>query len=194
MKTHAIFLFSFVLIGCSGLMSQPSNQIISERRDVFQEVLKDSSVPSGSVILTVKAEIKTHHQDFYILESRESPHGKQQYPIVINIDGQQASWEMPGVRDDTSMYNDSGAVIPEGGKGMKYTLEKEISLTPGRHNIVVALPGDEYLKKIEIVLPSDQPSLLEFKPVYKQGGVVHHQNFLHGIENFEAFLNGHEVQ
>jgi hypothetical protein len=194
MKKYAVFLLSVVLIGCSGLISQPTNQITSERSDVFREIAKDSSLPSGSVMLTVKAEIKTHHKDFYILESRKSPHGKQQYPIMINIDGQQASWEMPGVRDDTSMYNDRGAVIPEGGRGMKYTLEKKISLTPGRHQIAVTLPGDDYVKKLEISLPLDRPSLLEFRPVYKQSGIGHHQNFLHGIENFEVFLNGHEVQ
>jgi len=140
-----------------------SQVIIPERNDVFREVSKDSPVPPGSVMLTVKAEIKTHHKDFYLLESRNSPHGRQQYPILINIDGQQAFWEMPGMRDDTAMYDELGDVTPEGGKGMKYMIQ-------------------------------NRPSLLEFKPVYEQGGIGHHENFLHGIRQFDVYLNEQQIE
>lgn len=192
MKNCAMLLLGFVLLGCNALSN--SQVIIPERNDVFREVSKDSPVPPGSVMLTVKAEIKTHHKDFYLLESRNSPHGRQQYPILINIDGQQAFWEMPGMRDDTAMYDELGDVTPEGGKGMKYMIEKKLSVSPGRHQVAIALPGDEYGKKIEITLPQNRPSLLEFKPVYEQGGIGHHENFLHGIRQFDVYLNEQQIE
>ncbi len=186
--TLGILLFLF---GChAAVYREISSKSISQRTDVFREISKEGDVLSGSVVLTVKAEIKTHHKDFYILESRKSFHGDPQYPIVINIDGQQVTWEMPGVRADTPMYDERGEVLPEGGKGMKYTIEKKIALAPGHHQLAVLIPGDSYIKEMEITLPAESHNTLDLKPVYAIGGIGRHRNFLHGIKRLDAILNG----
>ncbi len=190
----ATLLLGALLFGCTGAVSRQISTLSTDKRtDVFREVSKGSTVPAGSVELAVKAEIKTHLEDYYLLESKKSPYGKPQYPFLVNIDGQHVVWEMPGIRDDTPVYDSRGQIPPEGGKGMKYTLEKELTLAPGRHRFVVALPGDDYIREIDISLAEDSRNVLEFKPIYAPGGTGHHRNFLRGIKKLEAFLNGREV-
>jgi hypothetical protein len=195
MKKLLTISMVFFLFGChAAVYREIRNQPTGQRTDVFREISNDSEVPAGSAGLLIKAEMKTHHKDFYILESRKSFHGKPQYPIVINIDGQQVTLEMPGVRDDTPMYDDRGEVLPEGGKGMKYTIEKKIALAPGHHHLAVIIPGDSYIKEMEITLPAESHNTLDLKPVYAIGGIGRHQNFLHGIKSLDAILNGQTLR
>lgn len=128
-----------------------------------------------------------------ILWNRRRLQGKPQYPLLFSIDGQSVLWEMPGVRADTPMYDSRGRKVPEGGKGMKYSIEKKLVLAPGPHRVTIALPGEEYEKEIDIALAAGSRNVLEFKPVYAPGGIGHYRSFLHGVKNMEAFLNGREI-
>ncbi len=189
-----VLLLGALLAGCTSAVSQRISALSAdERADAFREVSKESAVLSGSAGLIIKAEIKTHYEDYYLLESKKSPHGKPQYPLLVNIDGQHVMWEMQGIRDDTVVYDNRGQETPEGGKGMKYTLEKKLVLTPGRHRLAVALPGDDYIEEIGISL-SEGSNILEFKPIYAPGGIGHHPNFRHGVKKLQAFSNGREVK
>lgn len=191
MKKLLSILLALFLFGCHpSVYREISDKSISQRTDVFRGISNESDVPAGLDGLVIKAEIKTHLEGFYILESKKSLHGKPKYPIVINIDGQVVTWEMPGIREDTPMYDDQGRVIPEGGKGMRYRIEKWIALAPGRHKLAIILPGDDYIKDMEITLLAGTHNTLEFKPIYAPGGIGHHRNFLHGIKNLDVILNG----
>ncbi len=192
-KLLAVLIVPF-FFGCHApVYREISDKSISRRTDVFRVFSSESQVPAGSAGLAIKAEIKTHHKDFYILESRKSFHGNPQYPIMINIDGQEVTWEMPGVRDDTPRYDNQGQMTPEGGNGMKYGIEKTITLAPGRHSLAVIVPGDDYIKEMDITLPAQSHNTLELSPVYSQGGMGRHHSFLYGLKSLDARLNGQPV-
>ncbi len=190
----SLVLLVLMLGACSSTAGAPHRgEPGTERAGVFREVPAGGEAAQGFVLFTLEAELKTHHKDFYLLEPRTSPHGKNEYPIVITIDGQQATWEMPGTRSDTSLYDERGEVTCEGGNGMRYTLRRQVALSPGRHMLTIVLPGDDYAVDIPISLPSGRSSVLVLKPEYEQGGIGHHENFLHGFRKFDLFLNGREL-
>ena len=75
------------------------------KTDVFTEPGDGEVIPAGFAELTIKASIKTHLEGHYVLESRESLHGKEKYPFLVRIDGQAARWEVVGVRDVKPAYD-----------------------------------------------------------------------------------------
>ena len=99
----------------------------SERTDVFSEVKEEGMPPKGFVDVVIKVSIKTHLEGYYIMESKESLHGKPEYPFVLNIDGQGVLWKADGQRHIVPAYDDKGKANtdPEAGEGMKYVLEKK---------------------------------------------------------------------
>ncbi len=59
----------------------------SVRTDIFTEVEGTGTIPADYADVIIKANIKTHLEGYYILESKDL-HGKPGYPFLINIDGQ----------------------------------------------------------------------------------------------------------
>jgi len=137
----------------------------------------------------IRAEVKTNLEGFHIFESNKSLHGKPTYPFLFNIDGQSVVWEVKGQREDTSFYNGK----PDGGKGMRYVLEKRIGLAPGRHSVFFALPEADYFKEFVITLKGNESAVLELEPIYRMGGRSLGRSFSLGVEDFEIFLNGEQV-
>jgi hypothetical protein len=189
-----LFVFFMVLafsfLGCSTASKEIQAKLISERTDVFQEIRGEGGVPpQGSADVVIKAQVKTNLEGFYILESKNSPHGKPKYSFLFNIDGQSVVWEANGQKEDASLYNGQ----PDWGKGMRYVLEKRIRLTSGHHRIFFALPGDDYFKEFGITLKGSELAVLELNPIYKMGGRNSRPSFLNGVKDFEIFLNGEKV-
>jgi len=192
LRCIVLIVFGIAIAGCGATMQEIKTKSQSERMDVFSEVKDEGAIPKGFADLVIKANIKTHLESYYILESKESLHGKHGYPFVINIDGQAVIWKVDGQREDTLMYDEKGKRIPEGGKGMRYNLEKKIRLTAGSHKIFIGLPEEDYFKEIEVTLKEGSAYALEFKPVYKRDN-RRIQSFLHGVKAYEVFLNGKPV-
>ncbi|MEK6672355.1 MAG: hypothetical protein AABY42_02630, partial [Nitrospirota bacterium] len=186
-------VLGITIAGCGATMQEIKTKSQSVRMDVFSEVKEEGMPPKGFVDLIIKANIKTHLESYYILESKESLHGKQSYPFLINIDGQAALWNVEGVRDNKPAYDKDGKTShdPEAREGMKYIFEKRIILTAGSHKVFFGLPDDKYSVEVKITLNEGEASVLEFKPIYRTKRIpTRIQTFLKGIDNYEVFLNG----
>lgn len=196
MRRFLSYMLVAVLITITGCVT--SKEIIqkskSERTDVFSEVKEDEIIPKGFADLVIKASIKTHLESYYILESKESLHGKPGYPFVINIDGQAAVWKVDGQREVTPAYDEKGKRTHEGGEGMRYILEKRIRLSAGSHKVFLRLPDENYFKEFNITFKEGEVYVLEFKPIYKYKTRPYRiPTFLKGIKAYKVFLNGYRV-
>jgi hypothetical protein len=190
-------VLGIAIVGCSTAMQEVKAKSQSERTDVFSEVKDESTPPKGFVDLVIRGSIKTHLESYYILESKESLHGKQSYPFLINIDGQAALWNVEGVRDNKPAYDKDGKTShdPEAREGLKYILEKRIILTAGSHKVFFALPDDKYSVEVKITLNEGESSVLEFKPIYRAKRIpTRIPSFLEGIDKYEVFLNGNQIR
>lgn len=194
------------LVGCGAASKKIITKSHSERTDIFNEVREEGMPPKGFVDLVIKATIKTHLEGYYIFESRKSLHGKPGYPFVFNIDGQGIPWKAQGQKETTPLYNEKGKRNPEGGEGMRYTIEKEIRLAAGPHMVFFGLPEDKYYVEFKIGLSEGEQHVLELKPVYdcKPNECQPAYNkyrperkkvrmFEHGISKYEIFFNGNPL-
>ncbi|MBA4373601.1 MAG: hypothetical protein C0402_12175 [Thermodesulfovibrio sp.] len=188
-----VSIISGLLFGGCSTNSAMSVQIHSkavEQAAVFEE-MKDDDSSRGDSILIIKATMKTVKEGFYPLESKNTLRGKPEYPFVFNIGGQGIVWQAKGLADKQIDRIDE-IRNPEGGEGVKYILEKRISIKPGTYKIFLGLAEEKFLKEFEITLAGTGPSILEFRPVYgrdKGKGPM----FYRGINDFEVFLDGHKV-
>jgi len=184
------------LIGCGTAAREIQMKSKSEGTSVFTEIRDGGPIPKGLVELTIKANIKTHTEGYYILESKESPHGKQKYLFLVNIDGQAARWEVDGIKDLKPAYDADGKTSrdPEARGGIEYILEKKVRLTAGTHKVFFGLPEDKYSTEVEISLKEGETSTIEFKPIYRTKRIpTRIPTFMKGIDKYEVFLNGKQI-
>jgi hypothetical protein len=184
------------LIGCRTATKEIQMKSKSEGTSIFSEIRDGGPIPKGLAELTIRANIKTHTEGYYILESKEHLHGKEKYPFLLSIDSQAVRWEVEGTRDIKPAYEADGKTSrdPEAREGFKYVLEKKIRLDKGSHRLVFSLPEDDYSTEVEISLKEGEMSLLEFKPVYRTKEIpTRMPTFLKGIDKYEAFLNGKQI-
>jgi hypothetical protein len=189
-------LMSLILIGCAGTPQAIRQNAQSQRMDIFTEIKNDDTPVQGFVILTIKATIKTHLEGYYLLESKESIHGKPGYPFVINIDGQAATWKVDGQKETLPRYDKDGKTShhPEAGEGVKYILGKKIQLRPGAHKVFFGLPADDYFKEVEVSLKEGNAPILEFRPVYKYKTLpTRIPTFVKGIRDYEVYWGNTKI-
>jgi hypothetical protein len=189
-------LLAGVLAGCCTASKAIPQKSQGEKTSVFVEVRGDEPIPRGSADLAIAANIKTHVDGYYVLESKESRHGKQRYPFVINIDGQAITWEVDGVRESKPAYDDDGKTSrdPEAREGFRYVLGKKVRLRAGAHRVFFGLPEENYSVEVEIALEEGKMSVLEFRPVYRyKTDPTRIPTFLRGVERYDVFLNGQPV-
>jgi hypothetical protein len=185
-------VISLILIGCAGTSQTIRQMELSQRMDVFTEIKNEAMPEWGFASLTIKATIKTHLEGYYFLESKDSIHGKPDYPFLVNIDGQAATWRVNGMKESVPLYDKNGKTShdPEAGDGVKYTLEKKIQLRPGTHKVFLGLPADDYFREAEITLKEGNSISVEFRPVYKyKTRPTRIPNFKKGVKEYEVFLN-----
>lgn len=195
-----IVLFSIVLAGiiagCGTTAREIQAKSQSGRNNVFIEVKGDEPIPTGFAALTIRANIKTHIEGYYIFESKESLHGKEKYPFVVNIDGQAVRWEVSGVKDVKPAYDADGKTSrdPEAREGIKYELVKKVRLTAGAHKVFFGLPEEKYAADVDILLKEGETSTLEFKPAYRTKRIpMRIRTFLNGIDSYQVFLNDKRI-
>lgn len=196
LKYMVLTVLGITLVGCGSTAKEIKMKSQSGRMDVFSEVRDDEIIPKGLVDLVIKASIKTHLEGYYIGESKESLHGKPEYPFLINIDGQAAIWKVTGVKETTPKYDKDGKTShdPEAGAGMKYALDRKVRLRAGSHKVFFGLPEDKYSIEVEISLKEGETTTLEFKPIYRTKRIpTRIPSFLEGINKYEVFLNGKPV-
>jgi len=161
-----------------------------EQGAVFEE-LRDGRICSGYVVLTIRASMKTPKEGYYLFASKDSLQGKPQYPFIFNIGGQGVTWQAIGV-PDTQPRDIDGKRNPEGGEGVKYTLEKKIRIKPGSYRVYVGLTDERLQKEVDVLLSGESVRILEFKPVYRRDRGWG-PRFYRGLNDFEVFLDGRKI-
>jgi hypothetical protein len=211
----SVVLLLTVLSGCGAAAKTIAMKAQSERADIFQEISGAEAVPPGYADLTIRANIKTHVEGYYIGESKESAHGKGVYPFLVNIDGQAAVWKAEGKMHVLPRYvGGKTNRDPEAGEGIKYVLNKKIRLRAGSHKLFFGLPEDDYYREVVIhvkegeaqvmefkpeysyktVLKKGESQVIEFNPVYKyKRRTTRIPTYLKGVSRYDIFVNGSPV-
>jgi hypothetical protein len=157
-----------ILAGCVTTSQFMKARSQGARSDVFEEVGEKDTVPGEYALLEIRASIKTHTEGFYLLESRDSLHGKKGYPFVLNIDGQAVVWEVDGREETIPIHFEKGGRNPEGGTGVRYEIRKKIRLAAGSHRVFFGLPAEDYYREFDVTLKEGKSYALAFEPVYKK--------------------------
>lgn len=172
MRRTAVLLVASVagvlLAGCVTTSQFMKARSQGARSDVFEEVGEKDTVRRGYALLEIRAGIKTHTEGFYLLESRDSLHGKKGYPFVLNIDRQAVVWKVDGREETTPIYFEKGGRNPEGGTGVRYEIRKKIRLAAGSHRVFFGLPEEDYYREFDVTLMEGKSYTLAFEPVYKK--------------------------
>ncbi|MBI5101412.1 MAG: hypothetical protein HZB33_06220 [Nitrospirae bacterium] len=196
MSLFSIILSITALAGCAATSREIQSKSQSEKAGIFSEAKGDDPIPMGFAALTIKANIKTHVEGYYILESRESLHGRERHPFVVDIDGQAVRWEVDGTRDIKQAYDADGKTSrdPEARVGLKYILERKVLLSAGTHKIFFGLPEDKYSIEVEVSVKEGETGTLEFEPIYRTKRIpTRIPTFLKGVDKYEVFLNGKQI-
>jgi len=184
-RYSALVLCGIILLGCTASSKEIRIKSGSERRDVFSESAK-GPIPAGMGELCIRASIKTKLERQF-LPGRSKGIPAPGYPFLINIDGQAATWRVGGQRER------NGKTRPERGEGLRYILERKLTLSAGLHKIFFGLPEEDYFVQIEATLKDGELHFLEFEPLYGECW-TRHQSFRHGVSRLEILLNGNPVR
>ena len=148
----------------------------------------------GTVGMIIKATIKTHPEGFYLLEPKSHMHGKTGFPFVVVIDDKAFEWHDDGHSEMLPFFDEKGDPMPEGGDGIRYTIEKKVLINQGRHRVTLKLSSEKKSITVCAELVGDREShILEFKPVYN-GPETRRFGFLYGVVDMHAFLDGAQLQ
>jgi|WetSurMetagenome_2_1015567.scaffolds.fasta_scaffold40418_2 hypothetical protein len=194
-KSRVIIIVLLVLLflACSGTKNLIEEKMISSRTDVFTEITGESQPPDWVSDVLIKAQVKTHSARHYPWQEKGLPADNLKFRYLFNVDGQAVIWDVAGKEEDTPVYDENGKRTFDGGKGIKYCLEKRIRLRSGPHNVFLALPGENVISQAEITIEPGIQYKLEYKPIYDWDH-LHHRSFRHGIGGFEVFFNSIQVR
>jgi hypothetical protein len=156
----------------------------SERRDVFSESAKEP-ISSGMAELRITASIKTElERQFLPGPSKGIP--APDYPFLLNIDGQAATWRVGGQRER------NGKTRSERGEGFRHILDRKLTLSAGLHKVFFGLPEEDAFAQFGVKMREGESYVLEFQPLYGEC-LTGHISFLHGVSRLEILLNGDPV-
>ena len=187
MRVVLLVSLAVLLANCGAAQEQIRSQSVAEREGVFQEVATVEGPPAGFADVVLKASLKTHLSgEGTLLESGDSPHGGPFYSFVLNIDGQVATWKVPGQRENIPVLRDRHS--KEEGDGMKYGLEKRIRLRAGTHRIFFGVSEEDYSKTATVNLQEGKSYTLEFYPIYPRFTRGHSASRL-GLLGFNASID-----
>jgi len=176
--------------GCGRVVKQAGPQPIGT--EIFTEVKDQRPSQEGTVDLAIKASIKTPPEGYYLYGSRATSR-KDGFPFELNIDGQEVIWKIEGEEEISSRYDTNGRRIPEGGRGIRYVLDKTIRLKPGPHHVTFGLPLEDFYTEVRVTLKEGELHTLEFQPFYAMGRRGY-RDFYHGIKTYNVFLDGTHIK
>ncbi len=172
----AALIAGFVISGCANNKGMIEQTTLSTRNDVFFEIV-GSEVKPGMAITDITFSVKSNSSRF--LESYNK-HSNPPYRVYVNIDGQTAILEAEPVLEDKSPIDSNN---PESGIGWKYQFNKRVALSPGKHNVTIALPVDDVILEREIDLHTGFNSI-NLMPVYNERSLRPYkgQSFTAGVK------------
>ncbi|MHB1183556.1 MAG: hypothetical protein ACYDIB_06425 [Desulfobulbia bacterium] len=151
-------IVGLILAGCAA-----SNQnLLGQRNDVFQVVSSGVSGRADEAVVTVSASIKTHKYSALLFEP--SKHGKEEYLLYVDINGQSMGlpMEMQNETTATDPHTD-----PESGEGVRYLYKTTIRLKPGTYTVTAYLPTEDVSVRREVVIPIEGKTIIIIKPTYR---------------------------
>ena len=187
------FVGGILLLGlhCQSLTEKINVKSQSVKTNIFKEVISPAVAVEEYTTLALKFSLKTNPQNDYWFNTGD-PQAKQTYKLLVNIDGQAASWEIPGRDEDSktvNLENDKEIKNSENGKGFRYTLNKVLRLKPGKHNIFISLPEDQSTFEFIINLNEGKSYMLKLDPRYNIKRPSRQESFLNDIRGFDVYLN-----
>ena len=172
------------LIGCTATSKEIRLKSRSERRDVYSELAK-GPIPAGMAELHIRASIKTKLERQFVRGPSKGIAARG-YPFIINIDGQASTWRVGGQREG------DGETRYERGEGLRYMLERKLTLSTGLHKIFFGLPEEDTFVQLDVMTEEGQSYVLEFKPLYGEC-LTGHKKFSHGVNRLGVLLNGNPI-
>jgi hypothetical protein len=189
LRYFAPLLTIFLFFGCAHTTREQIMKKGLEQASIFEEINeKDRQIPEGYSELLIMASIKIPWKESNLFNKRPPRHENSQYPFVININGQGALWMVNCTLDDQGMYVHYEK-NPEGGQGLMCGLEKRIRLKSGSYQVYFGFPEEKFETGVTISLTGGSSNVLEFKPIYWQGG-DRRRTFWNGISTFDIVFNG----
>lgn len=187
-----LVLTIFLATGCASASREMQTMSESIRTNIFAVAKEGEPVPQGYGELTIRASIKTHTREHPLWWIKDI-HGKPGYPFLVNIDGQAVTWKVEGYVDDTPKSGEKFDADPEAGPGRKYVLQEHIALREGPHTLFFGLPAEGYFTRVQIEILPERQNTLDFKPVYHKYSRTPSRSFSLGLERFEVFVDGVQI-
>ncbi len=187
----AVLIAASVLSGCASVGQQPAAVCQGPwAGGPLTEMTAGETPPPGMAVVTMKATVKTHSEGYYLLEPEHHAHGKAGFRFAVTVDIKAFNWKDDGREELLPQYDAAGALDPEAGQGVRYTIEKSVVVAPGKHRVLLELPSEGRKISVEFDVAADaRPYVLEFKPVYN-GPHTRRFGFRYGVVAIKAFLNG----
>lgn len=152
-----VLILALVLAGCAA-----SNQnLLGQRNDVFRVASDGVVVGAAEAVVTVSASIKTHTYSPLLFEP--SKHGKEEYLLFVDINGQ--SMGLPMERQNETTTTDPHT-DPESGQGVRYLYKATILLRPGAYAFTAYLPTEDVSVRREVMIPREGKTII-IKPTYR---------------------------
>ncbi|MBT0663079.1 hypothetical protein KI809_02095 [Geobacter pelophilus] len=179
----AALMLCVVASGCANNRELIAKTSLATRKDVFAEVAS-SDVQAGKSIIDFTFSVKSNS---YRFAETYGKHSDPPYRVHLNIDGQTAVLEAEPVLEDKSPIDPN---VPDSGTGWKYTFNKRFALTPGKHELTIALPIDDVIVEREIELRAGV-NAVTVTPVYSKRMLRPYkgQNFTGGVKTVEVQVN-----
>ena len=152
-----VLILGLILAGCA-----VSNQaLLGQRNDVFQVASDETAVGADEAVVIVSASIKTHKYSALLFEP--SKHGKDEYQLFVDINGQsmRLPMEMQNETTATDPHTD-----PESGEGVRYLYKTTIRLKPGTYTVTAYLPTEDVSVRREVVIPIEGKTII-INPTYR---------------------------
>ena len=81
---------------------------------------------------------------------------------------------------------------PEGGEGIKYYLQKTVTIRPGIYRVYFGLAEDKFQKDVTINVREGSENVIEYVPIYRYDRVLG-PTFYEGLKNYDIFVNGEMI-
>lgn len=175
-------LFAGMFAGCATIGPVVNQPPAVSRNDVFVETADTERLPDGTAALEITMYIKTPYAGYFLLGSRGIPHGTNEYPFLLNIDGQAVEWNISGLKETKPVRDTNGTRAPEGGEGVGYFLKKRIRIPPGPHRVFFSLPAEGVSTGVDITIKEKGIYSLVLEPVYGKGVRYPNGHFTRGVK------------
>jgi hypothetical protein len=193
-KVIVVFsIFAWVFTGCA-IGTRIKSPPAASRSDVFREVADAQPLPAGAADVEIMVSVKTPYAAYFLLGSRDIPYGTEEYPFLLNIDGQAIEWKVAGIEDTKPVRLEDGSRAQEGGKGVVYVLKKKIRISPGSHAVFFSLPAEVVSTTMDITVKEKGIYSLVLQPIYEGGRRYPKGHFTRGVRGLHKTFSLVRVQ